>query len=748
MRKTPQPTSWYSAAELAGLHLPGLPTTARRMADFIAREGWDADSARARPRLGRGGGMEYRLDLIPTGPQLLLAARATGEAPLPMIAAAAAEPGAEALNAAAASARDARLAIVHAANAYVAGYPRGALANDTAALALFVALYNARSIKMPASALTEVPNLSLRSLQRWIAATRSANTSALAVDRGAARRGRGTLDSANDGAVKLHILALTARQPHLSAHHIMTMVRDQFGDRLEVEGTYLPVPPLRTFQSALKAWKTQHHVALTAITNPDAYKSKFRLAGTATDRFCTAINALWMIDASPADVLCLDGRSSVYVAIDLFSRRLQIYVSKTPRASAVALLIRRAIAEWGMPDAIKTDNGSDFVARDIVRLFAALNIETITCRAFHPEEKAHVERAIGTFQRDLCPTLPGFIGHSVKDRKVIEERKAFAARLGLPDDRTFCVELTASELQAYCDRWANERYQHRPHAGLDGATPFAIAQRHAAQVRAMPELRALDMLLTPVASGNGLRIMGKQGVRIEGDYYLCPHVLPGTETLVRMDPNDMGRALLFTPDGAQYLGEAVCPTLAGVDPVAAVQAAKQAQAEILFEGTRHIRAQMRRIKPRDMVDAMLRQSARDNGTLVPFPAPLAAYETPQLQAASQAASHVASNTASQATTPTSFLTFDGSSTPASAADIAALAAQVEADAMAAASNVIALPERPIERYRRAFALEEAMSRGEPVDPEAALWLGRYQTSAEYLTHSQMFASFGRDWLFA
>ncbi|MEP2707809.1 MAG: ParB N-terminal domain-containing protein [Roseibium sp.] len=73
-----------------------------------------------------------------------------------------------------------------------------------------------------------------------------------------------------------------------------------------------------------------------------------------------------------------------------------------------------------------------------------------------PEQKGTVERVIGTFQRDCAATLPGFIGHSVADRKVIENRKAFSARLGTDDAKLFQVALSASDLQLEADRWALE----------------------------------------------------------------------------------------------------------------------------------------------------------------------------------------------------------------------------------------------------------------------------------------------------
>ena len=63
-------------------------------------------------------------------------------------------------------------------------------------------------------------------------------------------------------------------------------------------------------------------------------------------------------------------------------------------------------------------------------VLADLDITQQICKPFTPESKAAVERMIGTYQRKFIGLLDGFIGHSVKDRKAIEERTAFAKRLG------------------------------------------------------------------------------------------------------------------------------------------------------------------------------------------------------------------------------------------------------------------------------------------------------------------------------
>lgn len=61
-------TQWFSARELAGF--PGVPGTERNVRAMAEREGWTA-----RPRVGRGGGMEYALASLPAATQAALLLR-------------------------------------------------------------------------------------------------------------------------------------------------------------------------------------------------------------------------------------------------------------------------------------------------------------------------------------------------------------------------------------------------------------------------------------------------------------------------------------------------------------------------------------------------------------------------------------------------------------------------------------------------------------------------------------------------
>jgi putative transposase len=695
---------WLSAQDLASLALPGLPATERGWRDYAEREGWLTQKDKVRARQGRGGGLEFHIDLLPPATLAAYVAKHVGAVDLkaPEAAAAARDEAQRQLTLPAVEARDARLALLAAADRLAR---EGNMSRNLADRA-FVALYHMEKIEVAPWVREACPRISTPTLWRWRRQKDVHGISRLGVDKGAARRGKGALESGEQGKVRAFLLAAIATQPHLTSDHLKALCEDQFPS---VKGV-----SLRSFQRLRAKIEREDKVLLTKATNPDAFKSKYRLAGS-NSHPVSRLNELWQIDASPADVMCVDGRHSVYLCVDIFSRRLIVYVSKTPRAEAVALLIRRAILAWGVPERVHTDNGSDFTAKSTQRLFAALGIEVELSRPFQPQEKGHVERAVRTFQHDLAPLIEGFIGHNVGDRKVIEERRAFSQRLGLDDAGAMKPKYTGAELQAICDDWAKGRYANRPHSGLNGVTPFEIAAAFNGVVRRIDDMRALDLLLAPIAGGDGTRTVTKKGVRIDHSYYLAPTIMPETRVFVRMDPEDMGRAWLFSEDGAEFLGEAICPELAGIDPKAAVLEARAQQKRLLQESAAQLRSDMRQIKPRDMVDVIVRKAAKDAGKLVEFPKREESYTTAGLEAAAEAA---------------------GTLQAPPALPIQSI------DAKSEVAPVHQLPETRQHRYRRARELEARLDNNERVETDDALWLGGYQTTAEYAAMKEMFEEFG------
>ncbi|MEW6125074.1 MAG: transposase [Pseudomonadota bacterium] len=706
---------WFSAAEIAALGLPDLPSTERGLRKVADRADWPF-----RAREASGGGREYPLSALPVAARAAYGARhlAAHELPAPVAMLAAEEPEAAKLTADAAENRDARLALLAAADRYWRDHGLSRKRADV----VFCTAYNLGQMATAAWIRAAVTSITPRTLARWRAAREAGATHRLAVDRGKARRGQGILETANGGAVKTFVLGLLVAKPHLSADQVMRAVGGEFGGELaSPSGALVPLPEKRTFQAALSTWKEAHKVDLSMMTDPDGYRNKYKFTGRNAFSHVRAINQLWMLDASPIDMQCLDGRYSVYVGVDVYARRMMVYLSRTARAEAVGMLMRRALLSWGVPEAVKTDNGSDFVARATQGLFAGIGIDQLICAPFEPQEKGHVERAIKTFQHGFVPLLDGYIGHSVAERKVIEGRRAFANRLGTDDRVLLDVKLTAADVQAKADEWIRLVYEHREHEGLGKRTPFEVVTASRDAIR-MVDPAALDVLLAPIAGRDGIRTVTKSGIKINHAHYLVPpQVQPGTDVLVRMDPMDLGLALVFDPSGANYLCDAVCPALSGIDPKAAVAATKRAQAEYMAERTAPLRKEAKRIgRGTSVADLVLRDAARRAGTLVDLPKRTVAHTTPQLEAAAQAVAPVQAPTVSD--------------------EARALRAQLAADM--AAVVPLRTEETPRQRYNRACALEQRLARSETLTADETRFLVGYVRDPEYRAFRETFGDPG------
>lgn len=715
---------WLTSSEIAELALPGLPTTRQNVVELAKREDWARFSALCRQRAGRGGGLEYHVTLLPVAARIAYLG-AAAPAPTAGEAIQAAPEPAPGTTGRATLQLDGRLAVLAALKAFV----RASEMKQTVAISYFVDLYNLGKIDVPAWTTELLPRLATRTVLRWLSLSREGESERLAVDKGAARRGQGVLDSAFDGEIKHFAIALHSLNDLYTARQLHGAVQGEFGARLHAAG--LPLPGQRAFEIRFNAWKQEFAAGLLRMMDPDGFRSKMKVSGSYA-HMAPHLNALWQIDASPVDAMCVDGRHSIYVCIDYWSRRIVLFVSKTPRSEAVQLLMRKAILAWGVPDAVKTDNGSDFVARATVRLFARLQIEAIRSDAFSPWQKGVVERNIRTFQTDCARMLPGFVGHNVAQRKKIEGRKAFSQRLG-QENEAFNVTLTGEALQEICDHWAADMYAHHEHGGIGKMTPFARAASSTRPVRTV-DVDALATLLMQAPDGDGYRTVGKSGVRVGGFHYQPMGVLPGERVFVMLDPADKGTIWLFADESLDRpLGRAVNGELAGVDPVELQAQRKAMQARMVEEQMAEAKALLRskRVTDRTVLDHRLAQAAEQAGNLIAFPPRSEAHSTPALEAGAE----VAALRRGEAPSP-------AVQTP----EQQRLQAEIEADLAGAPLPPVVTPlrreETPAQRFRRAQAIEAQLSDGATVANADALWLGGYQASAEYRAQKTIAEDFG------
>ena len=229
---------------------------------------------------------------------------------------------------------------------------------------------------------------------------------------------------------------------------------------------------------------------------------------------------------------------------------------------------------WGMPETVKTDNGSDYVSHYTTAVFRSLGVHQELCAPFSPWEKPHIERAFRTFCHGLVELMPGFVGHNVSERKAIEARRTLADRLTKRGSEPVEIAMEPDELQEVCDAWCESVYAHEVHGSL-GKSPFQMEAAWTEPVQRITNERALDVLLQVLVSNRGRRTVQKKGLRIDGAYYVAPELAPivGNEVVVRYDESDLGRMFVF--DGEQqFICIAEDPARTGIQMSEVTAAAK------------------------------------------------------------------------------------------------------------------------------------------------------------------------------
>lgn len=502
----------------------------------------------------------------------------------------------------------------------------------------FACAYNSGSIQVEAWVREAVPQASGRSLERWAKLLRRHGITALAGAYGN-RRGATLIDL--QGPLREFAEGMLVQYPHARATHVMQGMVARFA------GTDLDLPSIRTLERWVAQWRLQHAETVTALANPDAWKNRYMAAFGSQSEGIERLNQRWELDSTPGDVMLTDGRHTVLGVVDVHPRRAKLLVSKSSKATAVAALVRGALLDWGVPEVAKTDNGSDYTSRHMVRVFGSLDVDHQLCPPFQPWHKPHIERFFGTFSRALVELLPGFIGHNVAERSAIEARKSFADRL-MTRGEVVEIRMSSVEFQSFCDRWVGDIYHHNPHEGLDGATPYQVAAAWRAPVRRIGDERALDVLLAEAPGAGGMRVVQKKGIAVDDAWFIAPELEAyiGQRVRVLYDElhHDLGRLYVFGGPDLQFVCVAECPERTGMDRREVAARAKELQKARVQNERAALRAAAKRAGTDEIVDEILRSRAAAAGKLATLPAPTVAYASAGLAAAGEAAAAAAAAT--------------------------------------------------------------------------------------------------------
>lgn len=586
---------WLTAAEFAGAGLPGMPRTPQGVHLHALKNGWVATD-----KVKKSGNRKfYHRSLLPQEATAEYQAREAEGVPV--------------ANAACARRRRARLWVLGQRDEF----KRENGLSETATTAAFCAAWNRGEPAAPPRVRAVVKRLSPATIYRWLKMRFEGDMVGLGGNYGSNCRANLTLGN----EIGRLAAALHVKNPALTGGHIH--------EHLKAKG--FDSPSTRTISRFLRSLRRNNREAVLYLTDPDAFRGKMKFVGGNRYSQITKPNQLWEMDASPADVLLTGGRHSIYVLVDVATRRMAVLVSKTAKTTAALLLLRKAVKAWGAPEVLRTDNGKDFVSNHFKQAMSALWITQELCPPFMPERKGLVERHIRTLQHGLMPLLPGYIGHNVTERQQIRARAAFAKRLGEDERGAFCVEMGRDDLQKVIDIWLENKYQHRPHQGLKGRTPFQAASSSRHKVKRLDNERVLDLLLAPVAGLHGWRTVTKQGIRVDGQFFGNGALLPGDKVFCRHDPHDMGRLYVFDKN-EQFLCVAEDPVYSGVAPQQAVAAVRREQRARLQAEVKPLQREISRMKPTDLTATALGQESN----LMALPPPAEQHATPQTRAVANA----------------------------------------------------------------------------------------------------------------
>ncbi len=384
------------------------------------------------------------------------------------------------------------------------------------------------------------------------------------------RKGTGAID--RHESLNRFILGQILTHPHQSI--------DQLYAKMQ-ELTFPAMPSLPSVRRWVEHWIAEHQSEYLSVVNPDAWRNKYQVAYGSYSEGVSQPNQLWEIDSSPTDTMLTDGRSTEVALIDVYTRRVMVKIFKTSKSEAIMTLIRLAIIEWGIPTSIKSDRGTDYCSKAVVRFCAELAIELRHCQPYSPWQKPHVERFFGTLNHAQAD-LPGYIGHDVATREAIRSQHSFADNrrkpdLGAGDKGT----ISPAQFQSWLDDWV-AKYNRQTHSETGKIPDQAFAEL------AHPERCRDAAKLNQLMSCAGDRKVGKKGIRWQSyEFYAAELTLhSGSSVRIYNDANDLSRLLVYDLAGL-FICESVCFELRGISTydIARAATAKQNANKAEFKRT-------------------------------------------------------------------------------------------------------------------------------------------------------------------
>lgn len=125
----------------------------------------------------------------------------------------------------------------------------------------------------------------------------------------------------------------------------------------------------------LRRFRLEHPQEWALYLTPDRAKGSVSPAFGSRSQSVFYPNHVWELDSMRVDIHCKTEvagtvqltRAFVIACVDVFTRRVMLYVTYHSDAEAVCLLIAAAILKWGVPDHIRTNHGKEYLSRRVQR---------------------------------------------------------------------------------------------------------------------------------------------------------------------------------------------------------------------------------------------------------------------------------------------------------------------------------------------------------------------------------------------
>lgn len=408
-----------------------------------------------------------------------------------------------------------------------------------------------------------------RQFLRWVNAVRDCPSEETPLLHLVDKRGIQAKEKGVNGEMADAIEKMILEKPHRKAKRIYEYLSKNFS----------PMPSYETIRKFVSEWKKSNALIVAIAENPDKAKGKYKPAGGSMSESIRRCNQIWELDATPADVICNDGKRYVLSgAIDVFSRRVVIVVEESASYSTLSKVLRKGIKKFGVPESVKIDNGKDYTSNYFYATCSRLRVDPILCPPYSGEYKPHIERFFKTLSHELFEELDGYIGHNVSDREALQSQQSFSKKLesiqawrekyknGDEFATRFAVKkenagldvgvpLSKEELQLWIDKWIL-MYEQRRHGSLK-TSPVKKWDSDSMPIKTITDERMLDILLGLSTE----RTVRKKGIEWNGVTYWSDMFgdMVGQRVWVLSDDDmevvyiyDLEMNYLFTAENPEY----------------------------------------------------------------------------------------------------------------------------------------------------------------------------------------------------